>query len=112
MKEGFDAISRKEKWMDGYKVLIEGYNADAITNEVVKRIIQTMDLDKLKNEVRNKIVQELKSDIVNSKEVQRAIQSSFDKVDKIASGRVNEAVTKKINEINNVSIGSFKLTME
>jgi putative cell wall-binding protein len=98
--------------MEGYKVLIEGYDADAITNRIVDKIISTMDLVKLKNEVRNKIVQELKGDILNSKEVMQAIQSSFDKVDKIASGRVNEAVTKKIEEINNINVGSFKLTIE
>lgn len=98
--------------MEGYKVLIEGYDADAITNRIVDKIINTMDLDKLKNEVRNKIVQELKGDIINSKGVQQAIKISFDKVDKIASGRVNEAVTKKIDEINNINVGSFKLTIE
>lgn len=98
--------------MDGYRVLIEGYDANVITNRIVDRIINSLDVDKLKNEVRNKIVKELKGDILNSKEVNAAIQTSFDKVDKIASGRVNEAVTKKINEINNINVGSFKLTME
>lgn len=95
--------------MDGYKVLIEGYDADAITNKIVEKIIAGMDLDKLKNEVKNKIVQELKGDIVNSPQIKNAVDNSIEKIDKIVGNRVNEAATKKISEINNIVINSFKL---
>lgn len=95
--------------MNSYKVLIEGYDADAITNKIVERIISGMDLDKLKNEVKNKIIQELKGDIVNSSHVKNAVENSIEKIDKIVGNRVNEAATKKIEEINSIVINSFKL---
>jgi hypothetical protein len=98
--------------MDGYKVLIEGYDANAITNKIVEKIIQTFDLDKLKNEVRNKIVQELKSDIVNSSRVKQAIDEAINKVDRISTDRVSKAITEKISEINEMNIGTFKLVRE
>lgn len=111
LKKGF-MLSEKGDNMEGYKVTLEGYDVNSITNMIVDRIVEDLDIDKLKNEVRNKIVKELKGDILNSKEVSNAIQTSFEKVDRIASNRVNEAVTQKINEINCINIGSFKLTIE
>ena len=95
--------------MEGYKVLIEGYSAENITNEIARIVIKSMDLDKLKNEVRNRIVRELKDDIVNSNQIKNAVDNSIAKIDKLVGNRVNEAATKKINEINGIVINSFKL---
>lgn len=95
-----------------YTFKIEGWDADHITNMVVSEIVNSINIDQFKNEIKNKLVKELKGDIVNSKEVCEAIKTSTDKADKIIDSRVNQAVNDKIMQIQNIDIGSFKLTLK
>ena len=98
--------------MKDYEVLIKGYNADTITDRIAQAIIDELDLDKLKNEVRNKITKELKNDIISSADVQKAIQSTMDRVSTNATDRVQQAVSKKIAEINSINLSSLTLQIK
>ena len=100
--------------MEEYKVEIKGYSADNISRIIANEILAKIDIDKLKNEVKNRVITELKGDIVNSQQVQNAINNSIEKAEKNVDARINKAINTKISEIESISLEnlSFKIGKE
>ena len=100
--------------MEEYKVEIKGYSADNISRIIANEILAKIDIDKLKNEVKNRVITELKGDIVNSQQVQNAINNSIEKAETDVDARINKAINTKISEIESISLEnlSFKIGKE
>ena len=100
--------------MEEYKVEIKGYSADNISRIIANEILAKIDIDKLKNEVKNRVITELKGDIVNSQQVQNAINNSIEKAETNVDARINKAINTKISEIESISLEnlSFKIGKE
>lgn len=93
-------------------ISIEGYDCEIITDAVANAIVKKINIEKLINEVSTKVSEDIKEEILNNTDTKRKIKKSIDKVDKIVSNRINKAVSDKIEEINNTTIGSFKVVLD
>lgn len=93
-------------------IRVDNFDSSRIEKLVVLEILNSIDIEQFKREIKNKLVKELKGDIVNSKEVTESISTAIEKVNKITDTRINQAVSKKIEEIQNIDFGKFELKLK
>lgn len=121
------AVDRLFKKQEGEKMVVtlDKSDMDSILNLVADRIIRRIDIEKLTAEIKNKVAKEIKNEAITSETVVSSMARAVDDANVRISGKmsrelslaisdavtlISDTVAAKVDEINNITIGDFKIT--